>query len=342
MPLYIWWVFTRNFDGPMPELSFNDTVQYAVWQHEYVTHDHLQGVVQMKKRTGMKAMCALIGGNPHVEAMRSPTPDRAIAYASKEDSRISGPYYYGEYLARGSQKRSLLDRYTEEPDEMALEDPAKFRRVQAHVLNKEWATTCELGFTYTLSPWQEQVLGLIEQEPNCRDIIWVYGPRGGEGKSEFAKHLGGKEDWLYLPGGATKDLLYMYMEAPTRNLVLDVPRCSEEYINYSSLEQIKNRAIFSSKYEPCSVILKDPVHVVVMANFKPCATGQCPLRGDIRHKCKISGDRIQMVSCIERNMLLLWLTLSLVRRDNAPCVGISGTNVRSLEIGSKWSLVLNV
>ena len=54
------WCFTLNFDGERPELTFPDSVVYAVWQHERVGHDHLQGYVEMANNSRLSAMKKII------------------------------------------------------------------------------------------------------------------------------------------------------------------------------------------------------------------------------------------------------------------------------------------
>lgn len=276
------WCFTLNFSGKVPVLSFDERVQYAVWQHERVNHDHLQGVIQMKKKARLSTVKSIIGGNPHLEKMRGKI-EEAAEYCRKPDSRVSGPWEFGDMLKKGSHKRKIMELLEDSDNE--LEEPQKYRRAMAKsAMDESRELASREGFPHPLYSWQETVLGLLEEQPNDRTIIWVYGPNGNEGKSQFGKFLGLKKDYLYLPGGKTQDMTYMLMKNPKANIVMDIPRCNSEYLNYQFMELIKNRTIFSYKYEPVGAIINNKIHVIVLANVLP----------DYE---KISKDRIKIIYC---------------------------------------------
>nr|WET17311.1 replication associated protein [Banana bunchy top virus associated alphasatellite 6] len=276
------WVFTRNFEGERPELLFGGETQYAAWQHERKNHDHLQGVIQLKKKTRLNAVKSIIGGNPHVEPMRASFDD-ALAYVMKDETRIDGPWEFGIRIRKGSNKRKLLE-ILEDSDNEVLQ-PQKYRRAMAkQAMSESKKKAAEEGFSYELREWQVQLTKLLEEEPDNRTIIWVYGPKGGEGKTEFAKHLGLKDGWTYLPGGELKDMMYLLSKDMKNNVVIDFPRCTKEFISYKFLEMVKNRTIYSYKYEPVGSIVCNKVHVVVFSNEEP-------------DYVKLSLDRIKLISC---------------------------------------------
>jgi hypothetical protein len=55
------------------------TLVYIGFQWERVENDHLQGVVQFAKRTGLRALKKLLGKTVHVEPMRG-TIQQAVDY----------------------------------------------------------------------------------------------------------------------------------------------------------------------------------------------------------------------------------------------------------------------
>ncbi|AHC72219.1 satellite replication initiator protein 1 [Faba bean necrotic stunt alphasatellite 1] len=273
------WVFTRNFQGALPSLSFDERVQYAVWQHERGTHDHIQGVIQLKKKARFSTVKEIIGGNPHVEKMKG-TIEEASAYVQKEETRVAGPWSYGDLLKRGSHRRKTMERYLEDPEEMKLKDPDVALRCNAKRLKEDY---CSCFSSFKLRPWQIELHRVLMNEPDDRSIIWVYGPDGGEGKSTFAKELI-KYGWFYTAGGKTQDVLYMYAQDPERNIAFDVPRCSSEMMNYQAMEMMKNRCFASTKYRSIDLCVRKNVFLVVFANVEPDPT-------------KISGDRIVIINC---------------------------------------------
>lgn len=274
------WVFTRNFSGEVPSLSFDERVQYVIWQHEKVTHDHLQGFIQLKKKSRLTTVKSIIGGNPHVEPVRS-TATQAINYCKKSDSRVSGPWEYGDYVPERSNKRSLMERYKENPEEMELEDPGRARRCRSKIDKEKFIT--EFKVEDDEQEWKKSLEEAIKEVPSPRSILWVYGPHGGEGKTTKAKELITR-GWFYTRGGKKDDVAYSYIEDPTRHVVFDIPRDMQEYVNYSLIEMFKDRIIISNKYEPVTNCQVANIHVIVMANFLPDVT-------------KISEDRIRIIYC---------------------------------------------
>nr|WGT79608.1 satellite replication initiator protein [Sophora alopecuroides yellow stunt alphasatellite 7b] len=273
------WAFTLNFVGPRPNLEFGPEVQYAKWQHEKKAHDHLQGFIQMKdKNTTLKKMKMVIPG-AHLELCKGSVEDN-LKYCGKEDTRIDGPWEYGEVLKRGSNKRKVMERYEEDPEAMKMEDPDLYLRCNAKRLEKEYMSSDGPTRLYN---WQQEVHMKLLEKPDDRTIIWVYGSNGGEGKSTFAKELI-KRNYFYTPGGKSENILYLYSRDPERNVVFDIPRCNKEMINYSVIEMIKNGVFSSTKYRPVDIRVVKKRHVVVMCNEMPDTT-------------RISHDRIFLVEC---------------------------------------------
>ncbi|AEL22996.1 Rep protein [Vernonia yellow vein Fujian alphasatellite] len=273
----IFWCFTVFFVGTtapdLVPLFENTHVSYACWQEEEsptTKRRHLQGYLQCKGQRTLSQVKSLFGDlNPHLEKQRARKTDEACDYCMKEETRVSGPYEFGDYCPSGSNKRKLAELLENSDNE--IEEPQKYRRAMAMKMTKtshQWAL--DNPFPFELKGWQERLMEDLNSNPDDRTIFWVYGPTGGEGKSQFAKYLGLNKNWLYLPGGKVNDMMYMYCKKPQSNLVIDYPRCNKDFINYAFLEMVKNRTVYSYKYEPVGFI--DPtcnVHVLVMANFLP-------------------------------------------------------------------------
>jgi len=63
---------------------------------------------------------------------------------------------------------------------------------------------------------------------------------------------------------------FAYAIDPTKKLfVFDIPRGGMEYLQYTILEQLKDRVIFSPKYNSRTKIIRHKVHVVVFCNEDP-------------------------------------------------------------------------
>jgi hypothetical protein len=118
--------------------------------------------------------------------------------------------------------------------------------------------------------WQSQVMSFIQAElaldmGDDRHILWVYGPRGGEGKSHLVRHLVDHYDAVKLQG-RLEDAKHGYMEQPI--VLFDLARTQIDTCKhlYSLAEELKNGLIYKTKYESSALRFKPPV-VVFWANF---------------------------------------------------------------------------
>nr|QIH29493.1 master replication initiator protein [Parsley severe stunt associated virus] len=266
----ICWCFTLN--NPTSQISLHETMKYLVYQKEIGEAGtvHYQGYVEMKKRTSLAGMKKLIPGS-HLEK-RKGSQSEARAYAMKSDTRVEGPWEFGEFNITIEDKlRSVMEDmqvtgkraidYIEDCCNTYDRSSATLREFRGELKKKKAIASWELQ----RKPWMDEIESLLETK-DCRRIIWVYGPQGGEGKTSYAKHLLKTRDAFYSTGGKTADIAFAWDH---EELVLfDFPRSFEEYVNYGVLEQLKNGIIQSGKYQ--SVIKYcDYVEVIVFANFTP-------------------------------------------------------------------------
>nr|AUF34970.1 putative replication-associated protein [uncultured virus] len=71
-----------------------------------------------------------------------------------------------------------------------------------------------------------------------------------------------------LSGGKRDDIAHAI--DPSKQIFLfNVPRGGMEYLQYTILEQIKDRMVFSPKYNSQTKILRNRAHVVVFSNEMP-------------------------------------------------------------------------
>lgn len=123
--------------------------------------------------------------------------------------------------------------------------------------------------------WQQNIIDIIETEPDDRTINWIWEPNGNIGKSFLCKYLVLKYDAIIADG--KKDNIFNQIkswfdnkkndEMPTLCIV-DTPRYNKDHLNYGVLEQIKNGMIYSGKYEG-GICLFNPPHVFVFSNNPP-------------------------------------------------------------------------
>nr|ACC78694.1 replication protein [Gossypium darwinii symptomless alphasatellite]ACC78700.1 replication protein [Gossypium darwinii symptomless alphasatellite] len=288
----VFWCFTIFFTSASPPdlvpLFENTSVSYACWQEEEsptTRRRHLQGYLQLKTKKSLSAVKSLFGDlNPHLEKQRARRTDEARDYCMKEETRVSGPFEFGDYCPSGSHKRRQRESVIRSPVRMAEENPSVFRRVKAKIAEEEFQKTAHEIQISNLKSWQLRLKTLLERAPDDRTIFWVYGPDGGEGKSTFARDLYRSGTWFYTRGGSADNVSYQYIGQLGNNIVFDIPRDKKDYLQYSLIEMFKDRLIVSNKYEPLMAPLINCIHVVVMSNFLP----------DFE---KISVDRVYVIPC---------------------------------------------
>jgi len=119
-------------------------------------------------------------------------------------------------------------------------------------------------------PWQSDLEQSLDADPGDRKIIFVVDPIGGCGKSWFVRYWISKFPTLtQIFSIAKRDDLAYAIQEDKRYFFFDVPRTQSEFLQYSILEKLKDRIIFSPKYvSRCKILAHDP-HVVVFMNEEP-------------------------------------------------------------------------
>lgn len=124
-----------------------------------------------------------------------------------------------------------------------------------------------------LSGWQIMADAKLYNEPDNREIFWIWSKEGKRGKSSFVRHLVQERGAIMCAGKAAdmKYFIYKYIEKHNdypQIIIFDVPRSMENYLSYTGIEEIKNGVFASSKYDSDMVTMPWP-HIVVLANFEP-------------------------------------------------------------------------
>lgn len=124
--------------------------------------------------------------------------------------------------------------------------------------------------------WQKNILKMIEQEPDDRDIYWYVGKQGC-GKTQFIKYLVMKHNAILLSGKCAdmKNGIIEYMKSNNNstpeliccNLALEV---NMNTVSYRGFEDIKDMCFYSGKYEGGMVCGNNP-HLLIFANNPPAS-----------------------------------------------------------------------
>ena len=126
-----------------------------------------------------------------------------------------------------------------------------------------------------LKPWQEKLLKLIK--PSKREIFWIVGRDGNEGKSWFQDYLRNTRGSGKVFQAAMKKSRDGILHALSKRIVslidlfiFNVPRCFDmNDFPYDILEEIKDGKTVSTKYDSSILKLNTPNIVVVFSNENP-------------------------------------------------------------------------
>lgn len=189
-------------------------------------------------------------GTPHLQGYLKWGKKKRFTELKKINPRISWK------AAKGNKDANNL--YCDKDRDYYI-DGRKIR--QPKVLKKE-----------ELRGWQRKIVDICETEPDDRTINWIWDD-GNFGKTACAKYIYTHFKCVFVNGKSAdiKCAIARYYEAnhyyPDIVLWL-APRNAEGYINYGTLEEIKDGLIFSGKYESGCFLMPCP-HIFVFCNFEP-------------------------------------------------------------------------
>lgn len=116
------WCFTINNDetnGDQLLQTFSapnlpNGVRYVVWQQERgeLGTLHLQGFIEFTANWRMRRVVDLLGGHAHVEIARG-SAQQNRDYCTKEQSRVKGPFEFGQIAENGGGKGKPLQQATQ-------------------------------------------------------------------------------------------------------------------------------------------------------------------------------------------------------------------------------------
>lgn len=123
--------------------------------------------------------------------------------------------------------------------------------------------------------WQLELKRMLEEPADDRKIHYVVDPVGNTGKSWFCRYMlqEHRDDVQILSVGKRDDLAYAIDETK-RIFLFDIPRKCMEYFQYPVVEALKNKLVFSSKYNSKMKELPGNVHVCIFSNEEPDRNAQ--------------------------------------------------------------------
>lgn len=282
------WCFTvNNYDNAdiqLLELLVPDVCDYVVYGYETAPTTgtpHLQGYCIFKDRKRLTSAAAALPNGAHLEVKRG-TASQAAEYCKKDG-------LFGEHGTAPSRagvapldrfKTWCLEFYDDQgrspsPQEICLAFPSLFLRYRRNLEDyaRFLSPPTPLQGEAELYDWQADLNTILGFDPDDRKILFVVDEAGGKGKTFFQR-------WYYSQNYEKTQLLAMGKRDDVAHAIDDtksvfffnIPRQGMEFMNYQILEAIKDRVVFSPKYNSCTKTFPTNVHCVVFCNEYPNMT----------------------------------------------------------------------
>jgi len=288
------WVFTLNnyTDADVTALRTlgqTDTIRYLVFGREvgFNLTPHLQGFAIFRSNHRLRAVRVVLGPRGHYEVARG-TSSQAATYCKKDNDFEE----FGQIPSEQGKRNDFAD-FKQWVLEQPFKPTARLVADQFPSLFMRYGRCMEwIDLIYpspilvegTPRAWQHDLGERLDEPANDRTIYFIVDPIGGCGKSWFVRWWMSKHPDLTqrLSIGKRDDLAYAIDESK-QFFLFDVPRSQSEFLQYSVLEQLKDRMIFSPKYTSRTKTLQTVPHVVVFMNETP-------------DRNKLSADRYKVIN----------------------------------------------
>jgi len=282
------WVFTLNNYTEEELLALHHIdghVDYLVFAKEVGENGtpHLQGYVCFPDQKRLNAVKEILGNRCHVEVSRG-TPDQASKYCKKPTTLASDIYEYGT-LPGPQGRRTDLNNFFEWGKEFIDEHGRPPVTPEAARLHPEVVTkyprctkTLRMMFEPTipegaeLRPWQQELNDELEAPADDRSIIFYVDEQGNKGKSWFQRWFTDTHPFAQMLAPGKRDDIAHAVDESKSVFLFNVCRDQMQYLQYTVIEALKDKTVFSPKYMSTMKRLQTTPHVVVFSNEYPDMT----------------------------------------------------------------------
>lgn len=281
------WVFTINNYTAEDETRLGElgsslernNVSYIVYGREVGAGGtpHLQGYVVFTVRRRLRAVRDIISDRGHFEVARGRSYD-AAAYC-KKDGRFDeygnppkapkpstpGISDFCDWIRGLETVPSLTAIANQFPGLYVRYGGARLSDLATQIM-----PPVLLGDDVDLRDWQRGLEVELNEDPDDRSIQFYVDSDGGTGKSWFCRYMISKyRDDVQVFSVAKRDDIAHAVDVTKRVFLFNIPRGSMEHLQYGILEMLKDRVVFSPKYNSTTKILVRKCHVVVFSNEEP-------------------------------------------------------------------------
>lgn len=280
------WCFTVNNwtaanDELLKALGPAEGTTYLVYGYEEGENHtpHLQGYICFDEVKRFASVKDLLPAGAHIEKKRG-SPKQASDYCKKDGvfqeygtlpRATSGALVFDDF------KEWVLQEYNQSgvaPNERKIAENYSAlyvrygRRLQDLVKH---LCPRPVIVDQPLRGWQIPLFeALANPCTDDRSILFYIDPEGGKGKSYFQRWMTGfYPERVQCLGIGKRDDIAHEIEEDKDIFIFDITRGQGEFLSYPILEMLKNRIVFSPKYNSHTKILQKIPHVVVFMNEHP-------------------------------------------------------------------------
>lgn len=275
-------LYLENFEfkkrGSNVPLALFDFAMYQIEKGENGTI-HAQGCFHLTHPTHYSFLMNKVA-EPYdmkwwVEPLyKNSTLEKAANYCDKHFTHIEGPYTFG--MIKGQGYRSDLDigeEIIQNGISREIKKSSTYMKYSGWCHDMKRLGIVERSDAYykewfeknALYPFQKDAVEFVLNQ-NDRQLLWVYGPKGSDGKSKIGLYLKLFHNAMFCTNGASRNIMTAYDFEPI--IAIDIARTDEEHVNYKLIESLKNGHIFKEKYQSTFTQVIDP-KVVVFSNNRP-------------------------------------------------------------------------
>lgn len=259
-----------------------ERISYIIFGREVADSGtpHLQGYVIFRNAVSLQVCKRTLGERGHYERAIG-TSSQCASYCKKDDDFQE----FGTLPTKGGTRsdldevfdwgRNFANEHQRAPSspEIAREYPGvytRYQRVSRTIRFSAPAVALQRG---ELNGWQRNLHDELMEYPDDRKIRFVVDFEGGKGKSWFQRYMVTKyPEKVQLLGIGKRDDMTFAIDETKMIFFINVPRGSMEFLQYTVLEQLKDRIVFSTKYTTRTKVFPTNVHVVIFSNENPDMT----------------------------------------------------------------------
>ena len=247
--------------------------------------EHLQGYVELPKKLRLKGVKEMIGQRAHLEVAKGNAAQNKEYCSKGEDIFEKGqPTQNGKISLTAMVTSYAAGRTSTEMKDLFGNSWTRHKKkiveqVEAEKRDLEAARVKEEMRQVVLRDWQSDALNRLKCQNN-RQILFIIDPVGNSGKSFFANYLRAIFGAFMCDTTKYADVLYAYDSE--KYVAIDLCPQMVEYLNYGTLETLKDGFGFSPKYRSCMKHWP-PAKVIVFTRNNVDETKMSRDRYDIRY-----------------------------------------------------------